>query len=149
MELDIEKIMDEIRQEIKDKRETTEILSFEEIPFESASVNTEDKFSLNVLNENVNISNERYLIQAYRPLNGNPLFIFIKKVIRKLIKFYIEPIVNDQNNFNVSILRSMNAVRSFINENNYDSERVKELEKSLKLMEIKINELQKKVDGLK
>lgn len=145
MQIDIENIMDEIRQGIKQRGESADILDFEEIPFESLSVRT-DKFSMNEFEANLNNANQRYFVQPYKPLHGNPLFVFVKKVIRKLIKFYIEPVVSDQNLFNVDILRSMNSVHDYIKEQNPDEIKVKELEENLRLLELKVNMLQKQVE---
>lgn len=149
MEINIEKIMEEIRSEINARGEKEDMLSFDEIPYETFSVNTYDTFSMKSFEENINLSNQRFLVNAYRPLSGNSVSIFIKKIIRKLTKFYIEPIVEEQNNFNVSILRAVNSVFSYVKEQRSNDETIKELKDNLKLMEIKLNFIQKELDKLK
>jgi hypothetical protein len=72
-----------------------------------------------------------------RPLPGNPIVVFFKKVIRKLIRFYIRPTVEQQNEFNAQIVRAVNTVGKYALEIKArpDSE---ELGKKVELLEMKL-----------
>lgn len=127
--VNIEEIMQGIRQEIKDKGLTSDMLSFEDVPYRKpdAVVNgagTEE------VQESLIYLNAHYNVQPYKPLGGNALVVFIKKVLRKLMKFYIEPIVNDQNQFNANVVRVLNA------QQDADAPDVQELVKRLEVLEL-------------
>lgn len=125
--VNIEEIMQGIRQEIKDKGLTPDMLSFEDVPYRKpdAPVNgagTEE------VQESLIYLNAHYNVQPYKPLGGNALVVFIKKVLRKLMKFYIEPIVNDQNQFNANVVHVLNAQQ--------DAPDMQELVKRLEVLEL-------------
>lgn len=109
--INIEEIMQEIRQEIKEKHLTADMLSFEDVPYTKPgdAVHGYGLDSQEVKTAMVYL-NSHYNVQPYKPLAGNPVFVFIKKVIRKLAKFYIIPIVDEQNQFNENTVRMLNAI---------------------------------------
>lgn len=109
-QIDIEKIMEEIRADIRAKGYVNDIPSFET---SLVAVNPSGNFSLNTaeLNFEIGLMNQTWNVQAYRPV-GKGIKAFIKKVIRKLTKFYVEPIVKDQDDFNAHCVRAMNVLNS-------------------------------------
>ena len=100
-QINVEDIMTEIRQEIEEKGYKNEDVSFTDIAvgFSSYGIAHSKAFE-----ENLGTLRARYNVAAYRPLYSNRaigfIVVFIKKVMRKLTKFYIEPIVKDQNENN-------------------------------------------------
>lgn len=110
MEINIEEIMQEIRQEIADKHLTPDMLSFEDVPFAKADAMSGSGLDSEEARNAMTFLNSHYNVQAYKPLAGNPVAVFVKKVIRKLTKFYVEPVVNDQNDFNANTVRMLNAL---------------------------------------
>jgi len=131
-EINIEKIMEEIRQEIQEKGYTNDMLSFDDITdFDEENKTLEDYFD---------ILNSIWNVQAYRELPGgnglvSKLNVFIKKVLRKLIKFYIEPIVADQNEFNANCVRLLNMSNGHMN--------IKD--KKIEMLEEEIEQLKKQI----
>lgn len=102
--INIEEIMADIKREIKEKGLTGDMLSFEDVPYKKTpQAGGSVKEALDFLNSNYNV-------QPYKELKGNPLKVVFKKIIRKLMKFYIEPTVNDQNNVNSSIVTVLNGL---------------------------------------
>lgn len=101
--IDIEEIMNDIRKEIKDKGYDSSMLSFDDVALNSDLI---DK-TLD-MEESLRYAKLNFEVEAYRQLPGNAVSVFIKKVFRKFMKFYIEPIVRDQNqlNFRYSIMFS-------------------------------------------
>jgi len=99
--VDIEEIMSEIRREIKEKGYKDEDILFSEIPLYSSAYGL---IHSGEFEDNLGFLRANNAIAAYRPLKSNRivgfLIIFLKKIIRKLTKFYIEPIVTDQNENN-------------------------------------------------
>ena len=103
--INVEEIMAKIRQNIKDKGyvEEEKINNFDFTP----KISEEDNFryDIDVLNRVWNINLEREI------LSRNKLFSFIKKVIRKLTRWYIVPIMQDQiifNSYAVKIINNLN-----------------------------------------
>lgn len=120
-ELNVEKIMEEIRNEIKIKGYTNDMLSFSDITSENTGINTEkfdrvkfneDLFNLNTL-WNVNPNRE---IEIKQGIKGKCITLF-KKIIRKCIRFYLAPIVWEQDSFNATAVRLMNLLNLYLEEN--------------------------------
>lgn len=96
-QIDVEKIIEEIREEIKEKGYTKDLLSFSDSCI-ADGINMEEILSLAYL------TRTKSQIDEY-PVWGQDSFsskikTFIKKVIRKSVKFYVVPIVEKQNLFN-------------------------------------------------
>ena len=137
----IEEIMQNIWKEIKEKGLSSDMLSFEDVPYQKPDAAVNGAGSEEVKNSLVYL-NGHYNVQPYKPLGGNPLFVFIKKVLRKLMKFYIEPIVNDQNNFNANVVRVLNA------QQNTPAPDTDELMKRLEVLELNQKQLTLRVAAL-
>ncbi|EWM52863.1 hypothetical protein [Ruminococcus flavefaciens] len=101
--INIEDIMTEIRQSIKDQGLTADMLSFEDVPFRKTAQGGS-------LSEALDYITSHYYIQPYKELRGNPLKVFFKKVIRKMVKFYVEPVVMEQNDFNANAVTVMKSL---------------------------------------
>ena len=97
--INIEEIMDEIRQEIKDNGYSKKDLSFDDKwAFGSnPSGNPGDLDELYILLAEME---QTKAINYYGELTGGPLKKIIKKVIRKMVAFVIVPIVLAQNSYN-------------------------------------------------
>lgn len=107
--INIEEIMADIRKKIKEENLTADMLSFEDVPYKKpvqVQANT-----LEAADESLRYLNTRYYIQPYKELKGNPVVVFIKKVLRKLMKFYVEPVVFEQNDFNANTVAVLNTLR--------------------------------------
>lgn len=103
--INVEEIMAKIRQNIKNKGylEEEKINNFDFTP----KISEEDNFryDLDILNRVWNINLEREI------LSRNKLFSFIKKVIRKLTRWYVVPMMQDQiifNSYAVKIINNLN-----------------------------------------
>lgn len=51
-------------------------------------------------------------IHPYRQIAGKTFKVFLKKVVRKAVKFYVEPIVDEQNDFNASAEATITSLRN-------------------------------------
>ena len=125
MEIDVTKIMAEIRGDIEKRGLRDEVLPFDEIPMPEQA-NTVDAgigpYNRDEFMDSNMYMNRCFQVQTWHPLQASGilafLVIFFKKVIRKLIRFFIDPIVSEQNEFNANTTRAMNQVRNYIQENN-------------------------------
>lgn len=145
----IDDIMQQIKNEIKEKNLTSDMLSFDDVPYKTAEeMNLADK---NILQDTEPASiyvNSHYYIQPYKELSGNPFAVFVKKVIRKLTKFYVEPITFEQNEFNVNVVRLINSLRNSENNRNADAEKSDKLLSRIEVLELKQKSLASKIEKL-
>lgn len=99
--INIEEIMKDIRKEIQEKGYDSSMLSFDDV-----TINTDLTDETLDMEESLRYAKLNFEVEAYRQLPGNAVAVFVKKIFRKFMKFYIEPIVRDQNqlNFRYSIM---------------------------------------------
>lgn len=120
-ELNVEKIMEEIRREIREKGYTEDILNFKDVTIEDPGIDTTrfdyDNFNAELfcLNSNWNVNPNRD-IERKPGLKGKCSTIF-KKIIRKCIRFYLTPIVFEQDFFNATTVRLFNMLNLYMEEN--------------------------------
>ena len=141
--INIEEIMSQIKREIKEKHLTADMLSFEDVPYEKPT-DMSSGSSLEDCDSALTYMNTHYYIQPYKELQGNPLKVFFKKVIRKLTKFYVEPVVFDQNDFNANTTKALNSLRSAVNTGSESSD----MNDRLQVLELAQKELTKRIDSL-
>ena len=101
--INIEEIMAEIKQSIKEQGLAADMLSFEDVPYKKNAQSGSASEALDYVSTH-------YYIQPYKELQGNPVKVFIKKAIRKLTKFYVEPVVFEQNDFNANAVTVMKSL---------------------------------------
>lgn len=112
--VDVEAIMEEIRANARLQQELKDMPTFEDIPIEApagvpaaaAAADGEPQSSFDFINSS-------YLVPYYWPFTGSHLKAFCKRVVRKLCKCLVLPIVDRQNAFNAAAVRCLNHLRSF------------------------------------
>ena len=134
--INTEEIMAEIRRDIKDKGLSADMLSFEDIPYRKPvqACSTGD-ISGEEYSNKLGWLKAHYYIQPYKQLAGNAVSVLAKKVIRKMTKFYVEPVVFEQNDFNANMV----SVADSLTEAN------KRLEKRIEALEAENRELREKL----
>ena len=133
--VDVEKIMEEIRQEIKEKGYNDSMLSFRDVDgSEQLKELTSDVFDLGEMERVVQQINMRSHLELYHPVEGSAFANFFKKVIRRLCRFMLIPIVDHQNAYNSSAAQSMNQALSYIKE---QQKIIANLEERIKALEDK------------
>ena len=101
--INIEEIMTEIKQKIKEQGLTADMLSFEDVPYKKNAQSGS-------LSEALDYISTHYYIQPYKELQGSGIKVFFKKILRKMMKFYVEPAVFEQNDFNANAVTVMKAL---------------------------------------
>lgn len=138
--INVEEIMAKIRQNIKDKGyiEEEKINNFDFTP----QISEEDNFryDLDTLNRVWNINLEREI------LSRNKLFSFVKKVIRKLTRWYITPMMQDQITFNSYAVRSINNLNKQMEKQNERLEKL--LDKKAEEIKVLLNEKEVRIKKL-
>lgn len=108
----IKEIVFEINSEKKTIQEIVDIMLNND---QSASCVDGYTFDMQELERWKNKDNEYYEIHSHWSISSHRKFIgrfivFFKKIVRKLLKWYIDPIVEQQNRFNGSVTASINAL---------------------------------------
>lgn len=136
IKIDIEKIMDEIRAEAKERHMEDCKVDFREV---DGSKNMEQMFNYSELKENLHHANNCWQLPFYFDV-GNGIKGAIKKAIRKLLVFIGVPITEHQTSFNAHVVRSFNEIDRFIC---MQEIKEKELVQRIEELEEKIIELKK------
>lgn len=148
--VDIEKILQEIRQEIEEKGYTYDQLDFQDIPIpHQQKYQKYDHFDPARFAQELQQLNAFKEVQAHRPLaTGIPaigfLVVFVKKVIRKLTRFYIEPIVRDQNQWNTMAVGCLQSVEAFVEQSSQEQQnlqKLEELERENRVLKVQLERL--------
>ncbi|MBR2474576.1 MAG: hypothetical protein IKB51_06065 [Clostridia bacterium] len=145
MDINIEKIMDDIRAEIKEKGYTADMLSFNEV---SSSVHASEsgQFSVEEYNGVVSYLKTAHVVPVSKPITGNPIIVFIKKLIRKFTRVTIRPVVEHQSEYNAFSARALSMVGDYIEQNSVVSNA--ELLEKIKMLELKLQTAAKEIDRL-
>ena len=116
--IDVEKIMEEIRAEIKAKGYDNTMLSFRDVDGTDKlnRMQMEVKFNLNELEYHVQQVNLRSHVERYHQVEGGKLANLFKKVIRKLTRFMIIPVVEEQNAQNEAVFDALNQLLAYVKE---------------------------------
>lgn len=139
---DIQKFLDAAKTEVSENAADDSIISFEEFWAEKYSANDSD-FSEHAFLSDVSMLLAHNQIGYYKELSSykkgiSALVLPVKKVIRKVVAFLFLPLVAEQNEVNLSMVRIITHMRSYVNQS-------KEKEK---LMEKQIGELTEQVAQL-
>lgn len=127
--INIEDIMEEIREEIREKGYKDEEIQFKDIILSSVAT----PYNMQAYKEELEQMAEDRMVQSYRDVASDrpgigAVVTFFKKLVRRMVCFYIEPIVDDQNKFNEEVT---NLLAQALNKFAEDDEKISELEKQL------------------
>ena len=129
--------MAQIKQDIKDKGLSSDMLSFEDIPYRKpVQADNAGDISGEDFKGRMLWLKAHYYIQPYKQLAGNAVSVLAKKVIRKMAKFYVEPVVFEQNDFNANVV----SVIGSLTESN------RKLERRISALERENAELREKLE---
>lgn len=140
-EINIEEIMSNIRKEIKEKGYKDDVLSFQDVTTTSVKELFSDVEEFNIFEYKeliAELENNKVISSIpdikYKGLKQR-IIAFVKKIIRKLILFYIVPIVEEQNEFNILVAEVMKQNVSLATEQEELKNRIEILEKQVKELE--------------
>ena len=140
--VDVEAIMAEIQEKIKERGYSEDMLSFNEIHVDREIADgvsgNSVYYSANEMNRFLQLAASSHNIPYYEPFQGSKIKIFIKRVMRKLMAFQMQPLRDRQNYFNYQILQSVRMLEAH----------VAELENVVIKKEMMIEELEEKIKVL-
>lgn len=110
--VDIKEIMKEIKKKADERREKKSLT----VEFQPIPKNKIDYKEIEEIIENYEPKEYEELcvnseIVLERPVTGNAIVRFIRRLQKKLTRFYIAPVVFEQNHFNDEILYAVNSLR--------------------------------------
>lgn len=108
-EINTEKIMSEIRENISKRGYSDNVLDFEDVTLTRA-VSQECKFDIEELERDTDLANSSYIVH-YGNISGRGTIV--KRLVRKAVNFLLLPIVTQQTQFNASVVRSLNQIRNY------------------------------------
>lgn len=125
---DISKMIAHIEEEVSQRTDKVSYLSFDDvkIPSDSQSkVLRSDLFELDELLLHMEQVNQQWNYRVYREIERLPglrgmLVYLLKKIVRKMIHFYVDPMIHDQVTYNSSVANSLNQMRNFILEQDFE-----------------------------
>lgn len=144
-ELNVEKIMEEIREEIKEKGYTNDMLSFSDMIVYEKGGDVE-KFERVKFSEELFNLNMLWNVNPVRPIEKKPgikgkLICLYRKIVRRCIRSYISPIVWEQDTFNATTVRLFNLVNFYMEENMRLLEELNRVKESQDMLEKRVNQL--------
>jgi len=132
MNIDIEKIMDEIRQNIKERGYDKEPISFEEIEIPKPVKSNNEVYHADKFFQELGYLNQNAINTRDVPINSkNPITLFTKKIIRNFTRFLIHPLVDFQNAYNISNYKCMRQIWEYMTEMETYKLKIEILEKEL------------------
>lgn len=139
-EVNVEEIMKEIREQIKEKGLEDIDLQFEDVVIfnkSSADAYIEEEF-LGALDR----ARPHTIVNAAPQLSGNVISRIIKKIIRRVMAFHLEYIVDEQNEYNIYSYQAISMLPDRFKE---EDDRILELEKQLIACQKKIEVLEEQI----
>ena len=137
--IDVEKIMDEIRADIERRELDDTLVPFDEIPFSNEIMNVlpdSHAYSRKELRRNLLYAADHYKVPLDRVIEaGNAGAMTVKKAVRKFTRFYIKPVVEDQNSVNAALVNVLRQERNYIQ---IQEQAVRELKERVAALEAEI-----------
>lgn len=153
MSLNIEDIMSEIRADIKEKGLLGDMLSFADIPCDANPRNPAQQYDPDQLRNNVAYVSDYFAVSTENEIKGGALSRLIKKAVRKLTRFYIEPIADEQSAINANTAQALQQLELYIMDSQEQSnaslaKRIEELELQQRNNRMEIDSLRQQVSLL-
>ena len=132
VEVNVEEIMREIRRKIQMEEEAERLPTFESIPLRGEKVQpsaVQEQMDWPLFMESLGYVNLNYDIPYYWSFGANSIKTFLKRVVRKLAKCILPPILAKQNMMNANFVRCLNQLRCFVEDTRArDAKRSQDLE---------------------
>ncbi len=122
VKIDVEKIMEEIRDEIKKNGYESSKQKFEDVKINN-SIYSEENF--NIAKSAINNS---WHLKIFAPIPGHGLKHFIKRLVRKIVRAAFYQQFEIQQTFNENVVKAINELSALVKE---QEERIEMLESQL------------------
>lgn len=126
--IDVKKIMEKIQVDIIEKGYSEDLPDFADEYFLVPPINR-GEFEAKELQLELQNLKGLWEVQCHRQLSGDGVVgkmkVFIKRVIRKSVKFYVKPIVEEQNMFNARVAKMFDIMNLYIEKAQKENEELK------------------------
>lgn len=134
-EINVEQIMAEIRNNIKERGYEQLPIEFEEITIDKPAMQPGTAFDAEEFMQEVEYLNYNWNNSFQVPISGgSKIAVFVKKMISKCTRFIVFPIVNYQNAYNASNAKCMMQMKEYMTELDAYRAKVDALEKEVQAL---------------
>lgn len=145
-EINVEQIMQEIKEDIQKRGYADEDIDFENITGNvKAVLGVKTDFSAYELECAIRGASDMHRIEYYRMIPKGGIKSFIQRSIRKMVKFMMIPMVDQQNQFNYQTVVCLRQFEAFVKEHDIQME---QKEQMIEGLEEKLFELNKRCEAL-
>lgn len=141
--INVEKIMQEIREDIKNKGYTDDMLSFCDIQIQETMAEEYNQSEYRSALHNMGVYS---YVPWYRDLSKSKIKRVVQKVVRKVSAFLIAPISEQQSDFNYEATKAFGQIAGYIEQSENQMEANK---KMIELLEEKIEKLEAEIKILR
>lgn len=146
-QLNIEDVMKEIRNDIKDKYSDSDLTTFDDVLGDSDFSFLSYAYSDVSLQKSVEYCVSHRAVQCNYPITGNPIAVLYKKTVRRILAFYVNHLFGQQNDINYHMVNSIFQLYGYKNQLNNKGDflkRVESLEAENDYLRSRITELEAK-----
>lgn len=136
-DIKVNDIVAKVKADIEAKGFTDSDIKFDEIVIPSVTMGS--PFDFGIFKDKVSATHEIKNVNSCKDLQGNKIATTFKKILRRMMSFYIEPTVESQNEVNSALVEQMTMLCNKIEGDNY---RFNELEKKIFRLERKCQSLE-------
>lgn len=113
--VDVEEIMRQIRADIQMQEDLKSLPDFESIPLSGgeALVVPVGYLDWAIYRQSLDFINAHYEVPYYWTFTGNPVKVLFKRVVRKLLKCMLCPLLAMQNRFNAHVMRCLGQLKLY------------------------------------
>lgn len=149
---DIQKILDEISADISEFDNDPRIISFQDFWAEKYSANDTD-FRIASFLSDVSMLQAHNQVSYYKELSSyrkgiSSIVLLVKRVIRKLVAFLFLPVIAEQNEINLSVVRIAMHLRRYINSQSCPGENEQSLRNEIQQQREQIDSLNRQIELL-
>lgn len=115
IEVNVEEIMTEIRRKIQMETEVSQLPSFESVPIDGEVLQppvSDDGIDWQLLSASLEYINRNYEIPYYWSFGASSVKTFVKRVVRKLARCIMLPILAQQNHINANVAKCISQLRN-------------------------------------
>ncbi|MCH4031538.1 MAG: hypothetical protein LKG56_06555 [Lachnospiraceae bacterium] len=139
--VNVEEIMNEIREDIQKKGYKKDQLSFEDFSAGATGLTRygfDEKTALEILSD----ASRQWQLTSWKPLTGGKVKRFFKRCIRHCAYWLMDPVLMDQSNFNSSSVKMMDQFVSYVDLRNSETA---DMRKQISELQEEVNSLRKQL----
>ncbi|MCQ2533997.1 MAG: hypothetical protein MJ172_05465 [Clostridia bacterium] len=147
--INIEDVMSEIRNDIKEKYSDSDLTTFDDVLGDSDFSFLSYAYSDISLQRSVEYVVSHREVQVNYPITGNPIKVFYKKLCRRLMAFYVNHLFAIQNDINYHMANSVFQLYGYKNKLNSKGDflkRLESIEQENDYLKTRISELEAKLN---